>query len=96
MARSQTVKPVRADKPESKSGDGLVARDTVTYLDRKYDKTVAQSTRKTKSAERSVKTLARKSALRHPISNKHRSDGIAPDTVTYLDKAPTTKATKQN
>lgn len=101
VATSPSAMPAPSNKVANKNGDGLVARDTVTYLDKKYEKSAAQPTIKKKSAQtpvktRSVKTLARKSAPHHPNTNNRRSDGIAPDTVTYLDKTPTTKTAKQN
>jgi hypothetical protein len=69
-------------------GNDLVARDTVTYLDKSYDK----SAKKAKAAKRSVG--------QHPSSrnssSKNHTSGIAPDTVTYLDQKPAPKATKQN
>jgi hypothetical protein len=69
-------------------GNDLVARDTVTYLDKSYDK----SGKKAKAAKRS---LGQNPSSKNS-SSKHRASGIAPDTVTYLDKKPAPKATKQN
>jgi hypothetical protein len=64
----------------SKHGDGLIAPDTVTYLDERY-----KPAPKTKPANRF--------ARRHPSSRKH-GGVIAANTVTYLKPAP--KAAKQD
>lgn len=59
--------------------DGLIARDTVTYLDKRFEPAP-----KTKSA--------RVPAFRHPKPPAH-GDLIAPNTVTYLNR-PAAKDTK--
>jgi hypothetical protein len=62
-------------------GDDLVARDTVTYLDKRFDKRASKA--------KPANPLAR----RNPSSRKH--DGvIAANAVTYLDKKPAPKAAK--
>jgi hypothetical protein len=60
-------------------GNGLIARDTVVYLDERY-----KPASKAKSAEHS--------ARRHPRSRKH-GGVVAASTVTYLNK-PAVTATK--
>jgi hypothetical protein len=85
----------RGGKGTSKSDDGLIARNTVTYLDKNFDKSATKS-KHGKTTRNSAKNSATKSTPRHPNSSRHRADGIAADTVTYLDKVPTPKTTKQN
>ena len=65
-------------------GDGLIARDTVTYLDKRFE----QPAPKAKSSKR----LAR----RHPGSQKHGDGVIAANKVTYLTNQPTPKAPTQD
>jgi hypothetical protein len=64
--------------------DGLVARDTVTYLDKGFaPRALAESGSNTNPG----KQVARK----HPRSRKHRDEVIAANKVTYLNKpAPKT------
>jgi hypothetical protein len=62
--------------------DGLIARDTVTYLDQRF-----KPVRKPKA----TKTLA------HGKPRSHNRDGIvAANSVTYLNNTPAPKTTKQN
>jgi hypothetical protein len=62
--------------------DGLIARDTVTYLDQRF-----KPARKPKA----TKTLA------HGKPRSHNRDGIvAANSVTYLNNTPAPKTTKQN
>jgi hypothetical protein len=63
-------------------GDDLVAADTVTYLDNRFDKRA--------SKDKPANHFAR----RNPSSRKHDGRVIAANTVTYLDKKPTPKAAK--
>jgi len=64
--------------------DGLVARDTVTYLDKGFaPRALAESGSNTNPG----KQVARK----HPRSREHRDEVIAANKVTYLNKpAPKT------
>jgi hypothetical protein len=63
-------------------GDDLVARDTVTYLDKRFDKRASKA--------KPANPLAR----RNPSSRKHDGGVIAANAVTYLDKKPAPKAAK--
>jgi hypothetical protein len=66
----------------SRHGDGLIARDTVTYLDERY-----KPAPKAKPANHF--------AGPHPSSHKH-GGVIAANTVTYLNNKPAPKAAKQD
>jgi hypothetical protein len=72
-------KPARI--PHKHDGD-LVARDTVTYLDKSF---------KPAPKPKSTKTLAH----RKPGSHKHGGI-VAANSVTYLNHSPAPKTTKQN
>jgi hypothetical protein len=65
-------------------GDGLIARDTVTYLDKgAFDQAASKP------------KVSQSSTLPQPISGKH--DGvIAENSVTVLNNNPTPKAAKQD
>jgi hypothetical protein len=76
-ARSATTATAGAPTTSSRHGDGLVARDTVTYLDKSF----AANAAKTKTAK--------KSARGHASSNKHAKSGVAPNTVIYLNNNST-------
>jgi hypothetical protein len=68
-----------------RTGDDLIARDTVTYFDRRTsDEAAARAT--------SSKRFARL----HPSSRQHDGGVIAANTVTYLNNKPTPKAAEQN
>ena len=69
-----------------KHGHDLIARDTVTYLDKRFEQRA--SNRRAPKAK-SAKPLAR----RHSSSRKHDNGVIAANSVTYLNK-PNTKAAK--
>jgi hypothetical protein len=72
----------------SRHGDGLIARDTVTYLDKRFDQGAFN---KTASKAKPAKRFARQ----HPSSRKH-GGVIAANTVTYLNNKPAPKAAKQD
>src|ERR1700687_309969 len=63
-------------------GDDLIARDTVTYLDKRFDKRASEA----KPANPLPRT--------NPSSRKHDGGVIAANAVTYLDKKPAPKAAK--
>jgi hypothetical protein len=63
-------------------GDDLIARDTVTYLDKRFDKRA--------STAKPANPLPRT----NPSSRKHDGGVIAANAVTYLDKKPAPKAAK--
>ena len=63
--------------------DDLIARDTVTYLDKRF-----QPAPKTSAAKRV--------APRKPASRKNGSGVIAANTVTYLNGKPTPKSSKSH
>jgi hypothetical protein len=68
----------------SRHGDDLIARDTVTYLDKRaFDEAASKAKR--------AQGLAR----RHPSSRKH-GGVVAANTVTYLNNNPAPKAAKQD
>jgi hypothetical protein len=71
-------------KVSSGHGDGLIARDTVTYLDKgAFDQAASKP------------KVSQSSTLPQPISGKH--DGvIAENSVTVLNNNPTPKAAKQD
>jgi hypothetical protein len=66
----------------SRHGDGLIARDTVTYLDQRTFDQAASRVRNSQS-----------STLPQPISGKH-AGVIAENTVTVLNNNPAPKAAK--
>jgi hypothetical protein len=89
---SQVTKPIIAaartsilttsNKTSRRHSDDLIARDTVTYLDKRF-KPVPKT--------RSTKKLVH----RHPVS--HKQGGIvAANTVTYLNNTPAPKTAKRN
>jgi hypothetical protein len=65
----------------------LIARDTVTYLDKRLEQRA--SDRRAPKAK-PAKPLAR----RHSSSRKHDGGVIAANTVTYLNDKPSRKAAK--
>jgi hypothetical protein len=67
--------------------DDLIARDTVTYLDKRLEQRA--SNRRAPKAK-PAKPLAR----RHSSSRKHDGGVIAANTVTYLNDKPSRKAAK--
>jgi hypothetical protein len=67
----------------------LIARDTVTYLDKSFDQR-ALNKRASKA------NPANRSAGKHPSSRKHDGGVIAANKVTYLDKKPAAKAANQD
>ena len=71
-------------KISRRHGDDLIARDTVTYLDKRFDKRASKA------------KPANHFARRNPSSRKHDGGVIAANTVTYLDKKPAPKAAKQD
>jgi hypothetical protein len=72
----------RSKVSRANGGDGLIARDTVVYLDKNF-------------AAKDSKTKApKKSARRHTNSVKRRNSGVAPNTVTYLNGTPATQTPK--
>jgi hypothetical protein len=76
-------------KPQRKSADDLVARDTVTYLDKSFDhRVLKKSTSKSKPAK--------PVAARQPRpKTRPRRDGIvAANRVTYLNDKPVSKPSK--
>jgi hypothetical protein len=74
-AATTAIRRVRAPSPRS---DDVIARDTVTYLDKRYEPPgLNKSTPKAK--------LAKKPARRSPTSRKHEGV-IAANNVTYLRK----------
>jgi hypothetical protein len=80
-ARAATTTP---HPPTSRSHrDDLIARDTVTYLDKRF-----QPAPKTSAAKRV--------APRKPASRKNGSGVIAANTVTYLNGKPTPKSSKSH
>jgi hypothetical protein len=68
-------------------GDGLIARDTVTYLDKRFE---PRAFNKTASKAKPAKRFARQ----HPSSRKHDGGVIAANSVTYLNTKPAPKAAK--
>jgi hypothetical protein len=64
-------------------GDDLIARDTVTYFDKRTFDKPAPKAKPTK-----------RFAGRHRRSRKHGDGGIAANTVTYLNNKPAPKAAK--
>jgi hypothetical protein len=80
-----------SDGPRSgisrRHGNDLIARDTVTYLDKRFEQRA--SNRRAPKAK-PAKPLAR----RHSSSRKHDGGVIAANTVTYLNNKPNTKAAK--
>jgi hypothetical protein len=89
IAGSKTApssKAVAAKKVSRRHEDDLIARDTVTYLDKGFaPRAVAKSGSKIKPG----KQVARK----HPRRRRHRDEVIAASKVTYLDK-PALKVAK--
>lgn len=92
LKESQSTKPVVAaaktsiittsNKASRGHADGLIARDTVTYLDKRF-----------KPAPKAKPT--KKLAHKHPVS--HKQGGIvAANTVTYLNNTPAPKTAKRN
>jgi hypothetical protein len=80
-ARAATTTP---HPPTSRSHrDDLIARDTVTYLDKRF-----QPAPKTSAAKRV--------APRKPASRKNSGGVIAANTVTYLNGKPTPKSSKSH
>jgi len=63
--------------------DDLIAPDTVTYFDKRFDPTASKAEPANQFA-------------RGPSSRKHDGGVIAAHTVTYLDKKPTPKAAKRD
>jgi hypothetical protein len=61
----------------------LIARDTVTYLDKRF-----QPAPKTRAAKRV--------APHPPTSPKHSGGVVAANTVTYLNGKPTPKSSKSH
>lgn len=80
--------PVATAKPRRKSTDDndLVARDTVTYLDKNFDHRIAKKS----SATKSTKTLAR----HVPRTHSHGDGIVAANSVTYLNDKPAPKPAK--
>ncbi|HKN72976.1 MAG TPA: hypothetical protein VJX30_18230 [Terriglobales bacterium] len=76
-------------KVSRRQGDDLIAPDTVTYLDERFDQR-ALNKRASKAK------LANRSAGKHPSSRKHDGGVIAANTVTYLGKKPAAKAANQD
>ena len=70
-------------QPARPHRDDLIARDTVTYLDKRF-----QPAPKTSAAKRV--------APRKPASRKNGSGVIAANTVTYLNVKPTPKSSKSH
>lgn len=74
--------PATPNKTAHKHSDDLIARDTVTYLDKRFQPA---------PTPKSAKKLAHK----HPAS--HKQGGIvAANSVTYLNNKPAPKTAKQN
>jgi hypothetical protein len=69
-------------KPSRKHSDDLIARDTVTYLDKRF-----------KPAPKATPT--KRVAHKHPVSHK-QGGVIAANSVTYLNNKPAPKTAKQN
>ena len=82
MAKAPTEAPNKTvgTRVSSGHGDGLIARDTVTYFDRR-------------SFDKAASRAPQPSASRQPISGK-RDGVIAENTVTVLNNNPTPKAAK--
>jgi hypothetical protein len=76
-------------KVSRRQGDDLIAPDTVTYLDKRFDQR-AFNKRASKA------NPANRSAGKHPSSRKHDGGVIAANTVTYLDKKAAAKAANQD
>jgi hypothetical protein len=84
LTRVPTGVPTKTVEPgvSSRHGDGLIARDTVTYLDKGASDEAASRAK-----------VSQSSTLPQPISRKH--DGvIAENTVTVLNNNPAPKAAK--
>ena len=69
----------------SRTGDDLIARDTVIYFDRR---TSDEAAARAKSSKRFARL--------HPSSRQHGDGVIAANIVTYLNNKPTPKAAEQN
>ncbi len=79
-AGAGSSRPRSRSESSGRHGDGLIARDTVTYLDGRY-----RPAPKTKSQSHV--------ARRQPASRKH-GGVIAANTVTYLDTKPSSQPAK--
>ena len=73
-------KPSAASKVARRHEYDLVARDTVTYLDKGF---APRAAAKPVSHTKPAKQVARK----HPRRHRHHDEVIAASKVTYLDKA---------
>jgi hypothetical protein len=80
-AETSTANPPLATS--SRRGDGLIARDTVTYFDKR---TADQAAARTKPSKRF--------ATHRPSANKSRGGVIAANSVTYFNYKPTPKTAK--
>ena len=83
-AQSRASVPVSATKPQHNTGSDLVARDTVTYLDKSFDRRMPK---KSSSKINAAKTQGPRHSKTHP----HRGDIVAANTVIYLKSKPATK-----
>jgi hypothetical protein len=68
-------------------GDDLIARDTVTYLDKRFEQ---PASRLYAPKAKPAKPLAR----RHPRLRRHDGRVIAANSLTYLNNKPTSKVAK--
>jgi hypothetical protein len=88
VAKAGTATASAGPRISRRHGDDLIARDTVTYLDKRFEPRAFDKTAsKTKPANHF--------AGRHPSSRKH-GGVIAANTVTYLNNKPAPKAAKQD
>lgn len=82
VAAAKTSIITTSNKTSRGHADGLIARDTVTYLDKRF-----------KPAPKAKPT--KKLAHQHPASRK-QSGIVAANTVTYLNNTPAPKTAKRN